>query len=85
MEFLDKVKQMGKVALDKGKEAGKFTKTKIEIAALESEIKDLKVKIGDIVFKQKIDTSNSEIANYVDTINKKLEEINKKNEELKKD
>lgn len=81
MDFLDEAKKLGKVVLDKGVEVGKAAKTQLDIASMESKIGDYKRKIGEIVYKEKIDTGNKEIKKAVEKIDELMKDIENKKKE----
>lgn len=80
MDFLDEAKKLGKVVLEKGVELGKATKTQLDIVSMELKINDYKKKIGDIIYKEKIDTGNEDINKAVDKIDELMKYIEKKKE-----
>mgnify|MGYP006873125413 CR=1 FL=1 len=82
MDFVDKLKEFGNVALEKGKELGTAAKNHVEILSLESEIEKCKTKIGDIIVTEKIKVDNDEISDCVAKIKSLTKDLNAKKEEL---
>lgn len=82
MDFVDKLKEFGNVALEKGKELGTAAKTHVEILSLENEIEKCKAKIGDIIVTEKIKVDNDEISDCVAKIKNLTKDLNAKKEEL---
>lgn len=82
MDFVDKLKEFGNVALEKGKELGTAAKTHVEILGIENEIEKCKAKIGDIIVTEKIKIDNDEINECVSKIKSLTKDLNAKKEEL---
>ena len=82
MDFVDKLKELGNVALEKGKELGSAAKTHVEILSIESEIEKCKAKIGDVIVSEKIKVDNDEINDCVAKIKSLTKDLNAKKEEL---
>lgn len=82
MDFVDKLKEFGNVALEKGKELGTAAKTHVEILGIENEIEKCKAKIGDIIVTEKIKIDNDEISECVSKIKSLTKDLNAKKEEL---
>lgn len=82
MDFVDKLKEFGNVALEKGKELGTAAKTHVEILSLENEIEKCKAKIGDVIVTEKIKVDNDEISDCVAKIKSLTKDLNAKKEEL---
>lgn len=81
MDFLDGAKKIGKVVFDKGVEVGKATKTQIDIASMKVKINDYKKEIGEIIYKEKIETGNEDIKKVIEKIDELMKDIeNKKND-----
>lgn len=88
-KFEDGAKAVG----EKIGEMVSIAKVKLEIFALNQKIKECKMKIGDIVYIDKIDNLNNEINDYRDKISKmysnieniknEMEEVKQKGEEKK--
>ena len=94
MDFVDKIKEIGSVAVEKGKELGNvavskgkelgnLAKLKIDIVNLESEIEKCKTTIGNIIYDEKIDVENASIKEQIKRINDCTKELNSKKKELK--
>ena len=93
MDFVDKIKEMGSVAVEKGKEIGNaavskgkelgnLAKLKIEIVNLETEIEKCKTAIGSIIYDEKISVENASIKELIIKISDYTKELNSKKKEL---
>ena len=93
MDFVDKIKEigsvavekgkeLGNVAINKGKELGNLAKLKIDIVNLESEIEKCKIAIGNIIYDEKISVENASIKELIKKISDYTKELNSKKKEL---
>lgn len=81
MGFFDKAKSLGSKTLEEGKKYAEITKHNVSISSCEGQIKDCKLKIGNIVAERFADQFAGEPDIMEQLI--KLNELNQKIEELR--
>lgn len=82
MGFFDKAKELGSVALEKGKDLAQITKLNIDITSLETKISDSKKIIGDLIVSKKIDVDDADVKKELKNIKQYNSEINDRKEEI---
>lgn len=69
MGFFDKAKELGTKTIEKGKEMAEITRLNIEITSYEDQIKEAKIKIGDLVLESGLPVpEGTDIPVFIDTI-----------------
>lgn len=82
MDILKEAKKIGKIVLDKGVELGKVTKIRIDIASMKLKISDYEKEIGEIIYKEKIDTGNEDIKKTIEKIDELMKDIENKKKKI---
>lgn len=87
MGIYKKIKKLSITAFEKGKEAGKYIKLKMELDAVNSEREDLKEDAGKLIyeFKEKLKIQLDKLEKILEEYNIKNDEIDKIKEELNKE
>lgn len=82
MGIFDKAKEMGNIAIAKGKDLAQITKLNIDISANEGKISEHKKIIGEIIVSNNIDIDNVDIKKQIDIIRDLIKDIDNKKKEI---
>ena len=73
--ILEKGKELGNTAVEKGGTAIKEAKVNLEILSLKKEIKMSKIKLGDMIYQLDVKTGDKDIEELKKMIKNSLEEL----------
>lgn len=76
--MFENAKSMMSKGVEKGKDMAQIAKLNLDITGLESQIKEAKINIGDIVYNNSLANDNEEVNAQIDKINDLKKQIEEK-------